>query len=127
MKNGDPLCGGSAIVISNSRSLKTRVSFLERAVAAEPGVANTHLFLGIATLALDRRDAAKSALQEALRLDSKVAVTAHIYLADLYARQERYTEAADELRIYLAASPGAPNAPRLKAKEAELRARTKPR
>ena len=101
--------------------------FLERAVAAEPGVANTHLFLGIATLALDRRGAAKSALQEALRLDSKGAVTAHIYLADLYARQERYTEAADELQIYLAASPGAPNAPRLKAKEAELRARTKPR
>ena len=122
-----PALRGLGYCYLEQQKFEDAAQFLERAVAAEPGVPNTHLFLGIATLALDRRDAAKSALQEALRLDSKVAVTAHIYLADLYARQERYTEAANELRIYLAASPGAPNAARLKAKEAELRARTKQR
>ena len=122
-----PALRGLGYCYLEQQKFEDAAQFLERAVAAEPGVANTRLFLGIAALALDRRDAAKSALQEALRLDAKIAVTAHIYLADLYARQERYTEAADELRIYLAASPGAPNAARLKAKEAELRARTKQR
>ena len=122
-----PALRGLGYCYLEQQKFEDAAQFLERAVAAEPGVANTHLFFGIASLALDRRDAAKNALQEALKLDSKGAVTAHIYLADLYARQERYTDAADELRIYLAASPGAPNAAKLKAKEAELRARTKPR
>ena len=122
-----PALRGLGYCYLEQQKSEAAAQLLERAVAAEPGVANTHLFLGIASLALDRRDAAKSALQEALRLDSKIAVTAHVYLADLYARQERYTEAADELRIYLAASPGAPNAAKLKAKEAELRARAKQR
>jgi tetratricopeptide (TPR) repeat protein len=120
-----PALRGLGYCYLEQQKFEDAAKFLERAVAAEPGVANTHLFFGIASLALDRRDAARRALQEALRLDSKVAVTSHIYLADLYARQQLYTEAADELRIYVAASPGAPNAARLKAKEAELRALTK--
>ena len=120
-----PALRGLGYCYLEQQKFEDAAQFLERAVASEPGVANTHLFFGIASLALDRRDAANKALQEALRLDSKVAVTAHIYLADPYTRQERYTEAADELRIYLAARPGAPNAAKLKAKEAELRARTK--
>jgi len=120
-----PALRGLGYCYLEQQKFEDAAQFLERAVAAEPGVANTHLFFGIASLALDRRGPAKNALQEALRLDSKAAVTAHIYLADLYARQEQYTEAADELRIYLAARPGAPNAAKLRAKEAELRARTK--
>ena len=120
-----PALRGLGYCYLEQQKFEDAARFLERAIAAEPGVANTHLFMGIASLALDRREPAKNALQESLRLDPKVAVTAHIYLADLYARQERYTEAADELKIYLTASPGAPNAARLKAKEAELRARTK--
>ena len=120
-----PALRGLGYCYLEQQKFEDAAQFLERAVAAEPGVANTHLFFGIASLALDRRSAAKNALHEALRLDSKAAVTAHIYIADLYAREGLYTEAADELRIYLAASPGAPNAAKLKAKEAELRARTK--
>jgi len=120
-----PALRGLGYCYLEQQKFEDAARFLERAVAAEPGVANTHLFLGIASLALDRRDPAKSALQESLRLDPKIAVTAHIYLADLYARQERFTDAADELRIYLSASPGAPNAARLKEKEASLRARAK--
>ena len=101
------------------------IRYLERAIEVDPSIANAHLFLGIATLAIDRRDEAKKALQEALKLDAKAAVTAHIYLADLHAREERYKDAANELRIYLDARPDAPNAARLKAKEAEMRAKAK--
>jgi tetratricopeptide (TPR) repeat protein len=101
------------------------VQYLERAIQVDPAIANTHLFLGIATLAIDRRDEARRALQEALKLDNKAAVTAHIYLADLYTREERFKDAANELRNYLNARPDAPNADRWKAKEADLRARAK--
>jgi tetratricopeptide (TPR) repeat protein len=101
------------------------IRYLERAIQVDPSIANAHLFLGIATLANDRRDEAKKALQEALKLDAKAAVTAHIYLADLHAREERYKDAANELRIYLDARPDAPNAARLKAKENEMRAKAK--
>jgi regulator of sirC expression with transglutaminase-like and TPR domain len=66
-------------------------------------------------------------LQEALKIDSKSALTAHVYLADLYAREGRYKEAANELRTYLDASPDAPNAARLRANEASLRALAKER
>jgi tetratricopeptide (TPR) repeat protein len=100
--------------------------YLERALSVDPNNSNSHLFLGIATLALDRRDEAFNSLQQALKLDSRGAVTAHIYLADLHAREGRYKQAADELRVYLDARPDAPNAARLRMREAELRARAKP-
>ena len=101
------------------------IQFLERAIQVDPSTADTHLYLGIAALAIDRRDEARLALQEALKIDARAAVTAHIYLADLHAREERYKDAANELRIFLDARPDAPNAARLKAKEAEMRARAK--
>ena len=97
------------------------IQYLERAIQVDPSIANAHLFLGIAALSIDRRDEAKKSLQEALKIDSRGSVTAHIYLADIYAREERFKDAANELRMYLDARPDAPNAPRLKAKEAELR------
>ena len=99
------------------------IDYLERATAIEPGIANSQLFLGIANLALDRREPAGRALTEALKIDSRRAVTAHIYLADLYTRENKFKDAADELRAYLTARPDAPNAQSLAAKEAELRSR----
>jgi tetratricopeptide (TPR) repeat protein len=101
------------------------IGYLERAITKAPDNANSHLFLGIANLALDRRDTARASLLEALKIDKGRAVTAHMYLADVYARSGKFKEAADELRTYLSAKPEAPNAARLRAKEAELRERAK--
>ena len=120
-----PALRGLGFCYLEQQKFAEAVQYLEHAIQVDPTVANTHLFLGIATLAIDRRDAARKALQEALKLDSKGAVSAHIYLADIHAREERFKEAANELRIYLDARPDAPNAARLKAKEAEMRARAK--
>ncbi len=50
-------------------------------------------------------------------------MTAHVYMADIYARDRQYKQAADELQTYLRARPNAPNAARLKTMEADLRAR----
>lgn len=124
-EDSGPALRGLGYCYLEQQKFADAVQRLERAIAVEPAIANTHLFLGIASLALDKREAARQSFQEALKIDRKGAVTAHIYLADLYAREERYKEAASELKIYLDARPDAPNAARLKAKEAELRARTK--
>ncbi len=120
-----PALRGAGYCKLEQQQFEDAIKYLERALAVEPNFADTQLFLGIANLSLDRREAAERALQQALKLDSDRAITAHIYLADLYARQQRYREAADELRTYLKARPGAPNAAKLKATEAELRARSK--
>ena len=124
-EDSGPALRGLGYCYLEQQKFADAVQRLERAIVVEPAMANTHLFLGIASLALDKREAARQSLQEALKIDRKGAVTAHVYLADLYAREERYKEAANELRIYLDVRPDAPNAARLKAKEAELRARTK--
>jgi tetratricopeptide (TPR) repeat protein len=97
------------------------IGFFERAILIDPNVAQSHLFLGVARLVAGRNEQARSALTEALRLDRDGAVTAHIYLANLDSSEKRYKDAADHLKAYLAARPNAPDAPRLKQREAELR------
>jgi Tfp pilus assembly protein PilF len=52
--------------------------------------------LGIANLELDRREAAKASLAKALLINPP-AIRAHIYLANLYAKDHQFKEAADEL------------------------------
>jgi tetratricopeptide (TPR) repeat protein len=97
------------------------IEFFERAILIDPNVAQSHLFLGVARLAVGRYAQARPALMEALRLDPNGAVTAHVYLANLDTSEKRYKDAADHLKAYLAARPDAPDAPRLKQREAELR------
>lgn len=97
--------------------------YLMRALESDYDDADSHLFLGIALLNLKQPALAEQALHESLRLDNVRAASAHVYLADLYSRQERYGAAADELHVYLAARPAAPNAAKLKEKEAQLRAK----
>ena len=121
----EPALRGAGYCNLTQQKYAEAVEYLDRATAIKPDNAQTWLFLGIASLALDRREPARQSLQRALSLDAERGVTAHIYLADLYAREQRYREAADELQAYLKAKPKAPNAERLKQREAELRERAK--
>ncbi len=95
----------------------------ERAIAADPDNFNAHLLHGIANVELDRRDAARASLRQALKLSPDGAARAHIYLANLYARERAFREAADELHAYLAINPNAPDADRLRQAEAQWRGR----
>jgi len=124
-ENYGPALRGAGYCKLEQQKFDEAIRYFEQAIGTDPSVARTHLFLGIANLALDRREPARKALQQSLKIDAEQAVTAHVYLADLYAREEHYREAADELRVYLEARPTAPNAAALKAKEAALRARAK--
>src|SRR6266566_2472106 len=98
------------------------IEFFEKSISADPNNANTNLLLGIANLELDRREEAKQALLKALSF-TPPAVRAHIYLANVYAKEHLYQQAADELQKYLEAEPMAPDRSNLKSIESQWRAK----
>lgn len=98
---------------------------LERSYALEPNVALTLLLLGYANLSLDRYEEAKQCLQQALKLGPESAARAHVYLAEVFAHEQKFKEAADAIRAYLKVKPDAADAAKLKEMEADWRARGK--
>jgi len=117
-----PALRGSGLCKFQQGKFADAITDLELATTVEPGVATTFLFLGVAEMALDRREKARAALQQAIRMDPVGAVRAHVHLADLNVRENRMHEAAAELRAYLAAAPNAPDAEKFRNIEAQIRA-----
>lgn len=117
-----PALRGSGLCKFEQGKFAEAVMDLELATTVEPDVANTHLYLGIAQLALDHRVPARAALQQAVRIDPVGAARAHVHLADLNMRENKMHEAAAELRAYLEAAPNAPDAQKFRDIEAQIRA-----
>jgi tetratricopeptide (TPR) repeat protein len=105
--------------------LADAIQFFDKAVAAEPDSAWGFLLLGMANFELDRREQARLALQQAVKIDANQAARAHLYLANLYVREQHYLQAADELHAYLEIIPSDPNAVELRKTEADWRANPK--
>ena len=99
---------------------------LERAFTLDPKAALTLMLLGYANLSVNRTEPAKECLQEALKLDATNAARAHIYLGEIFAHEQKFTEAADSVRAYLKAKPDAADAAQLKELETKWRAQGKP-
>jgi len=99
---------------------------LEKAYSLEPTVPMTLMLLGYANLSLDRYEEAKQCLQQALKIGAESVPRAHVYLAEVYAHDGSYREAAEEVHLYLKLKPDSPDASRLKELESQWRARIKP-
>jgi len=99
---------------------------LEKAYVLEPNVPMTLLLLGYANLSLNRHEEARQCLQQALKLNAESAARAHVYLAEIFAHEQKFKEAADEIRAYLKANPRAADAASLQKMEADWRARSNP-
>lgn len=95
---------------------------LEKAFSLEPDVPMTLLLLGYANLSVNHYEEAKLCLQEALRKDSVTTARAHVYLAEVFAHEQNFKAAADEIRDYLKAKPNAADAAQLRAMETKWRA-----
>jgi len=119
----EPAVRGSGICKFQQGRLTDAVAELERATTLDPGIASTYLFLGIANVSLDRREAGRKALEKALSLDAALAARAHVHLANLYLKEDRFKDAATELDAYLSAAPNAPDAEKLKAVRAQIDSR----
>ncbi len=107
------------------RQFPAAVSNLEKAFVLEPNAPLTLLLLGYANLSLNRYEEAKQCLQQALKLNPESAARAHVYLAEIYAREQKFKEAADGIRAYLKAKPDAADAASLRKMEEDWRARSK--
>ena len=107
------------------KQFEAAVNNLERAFVLEPKVPLTLMLLGYANLSLNRHEPAKQCLKEALKLGPESAARAHVYLAEVYAHEQKFKEAADEIRAYLKAKPDAADADSLRKMEADWRARGK--
>jgi tetratricopeptide (TPR) repeat protein len=118
-----PALRGMGLCMLQTQHPAEAVELLTQSAEIEPGEALTHMFLGFALTGANQLPRAESSLRKALKLDAARAARAHAYLADLYARENKFAEAADELHQYLTAQPNAPDAAKLKAMEAEWRAK----
>ncbi|HEU0180024.1 MAG TPA: tetratricopeptide repeat protein [Blastocatellia bacterium] len=107
------------------KQFEVAASNLERAFVIEPKVPLTLLLLGYANLSLGRYEPAKQCLQEALKLGPESAARAYVYLADVFAHEQKFKEAADSIRRYLTLKPDAADATDLRKMESDWRARGK--
>lgn len=107
------------------KQFESAVSNLERAFVIEPKVPLTLLLLGYANLSLSRYEPAKQCLEEALKLGPESAARAHVYLAEVYAHEQKFKEAADSIRQYLTMKPDSADAADLRKMESDWRARGK--
>ncbi|HMV46669.1 MAG TPA: tetratricopeptide repeat protein, partial [Blastocatellia bacterium] len=101
------------------------VANLEKAYVLEPSAPMTLLLLGYGNLSLQRYEEARQCLEQALKLNGESAARAHVYLAEIFAHEQKFKEAADEIRAYLKANPKASDAASLQKMEADWRARSK--
>jgi tetratricopeptide (TPR) repeat protein len=118
-----PALRGMGVCMLQTQHPIEAVELLLRSSEIEPDEALTQMFLGFAQMSVEQPRLAEESLRKALKLDAVRAVRAHAYLADLYARENKFAEAANELRQYLAAQPNAADAAKLKTMEAEWRAK----
>jgi len=121
-----PALRGSGYCKLEKKEFARAIDDFERSISAEPENANTYLLLGIAYLELDQREPARRALEKALSFRTQSVPRAHIHLANLYALEHQYQQAADQLRMYLDAAPAAPDAKEMREMEAKWRARSAP-
>jgi tetratricopeptide (TPR) repeat protein len=122
----EPALGGAGYALLSLARYEESATFLEKAIQLDSSRTQNLVFLGIANLALSRWARSQEVLERALKLDAAGAVSAHMYLADVFAGQHLYDRAADELRTYLRLNPEAPNADRLRQREKYFRSQKSP-
>jgi tetratricopeptide (TPR) repeat protein len=120
-----PALRGSGLALFQQGKYAEAADYLERASNSEPDNATDYYFLGIADVALDRREQARASLQKALSIDPVASIRAHVHLASLLIKENRLQEAAQELETYLQAVPSPFDGDKLRALLARLRSGTK--
>jgi tetratricopeptide (TPR) repeat protein len=120
-----PALRGAGYCNIQQRKYEVAIGLLEKSLIYEPKIALSHMLLGYANLSLNRYEQAKRELQQALKLGADSVVRARVYLAEVLAHEQKFKEAADEIRAYLRLKPGAPDAESLRKLEADWRARSK--
>ncbi len=87
------------------KNISAAIDSLRRAVAASPASVNSQMWFGKALWKDGRFDEAETHFRQAYKLGGRQVPIVHLYLAQLYDRQKRYREEANELELYLKEEP----------------------
>jgi Tfp pilus assembly protein PilF len=88
--------------------------------------ATAHMYLGIALLRQSKFDESEKELLTATQANATQLGMANYYLGGLYWRKKDYPRAVEQLEKYLASTPNAPDADRVRATIKEFRSRITP-
>ena len=99
---------------------------LREALKRNNSSATAHMYLGIALLRQRKFDEAEPELLVATQANAAQLGMANYYLAGLYWRKKDYNRAVEQLEKYLASTPNAPDAERVRATIQDFRGRITP-
>ena len=114
------------IALLESKQLAHAEEQLREAVKQNNNSATAHMYLGIALLRQTKFEEAEQELLVATQANAAQLGMANYYLAGLYWRKKDYTRAVEQLEKYLAFTPNAPDAERVRATIKEFRSRITP-
>jgi len=101
------------------------IEWLKKCAELDSSNANVYMYMGIAYGNNRELDQAETALKKAYQLGGTQAADAHLYLAGLYNKQERYAEAVKELELYLREASNVKNSAPIKETIIKLKEKAK--
>ncbi len=105
--------------------LPQALEHLEKAAQMEPNNANAQMMLGLAYGTGRVFDKSEAAFRKALEIGGEAAAEAHFYLAGLFNKQERYSDARQELEQFLKEGKNVKDQTQIKAMIEKLKEKEK--
>ena len=101
------------------------IEWLKRAAELDAGNPNVFMMLGLAYGNINSLDESETALKTAYQLGGAGAADAHLYLAGIYNKRERYPDAVRELELYLKEAKGLKDPTQIKEMITKMKAKGK--
>jgi len=109
------------IALLESKQFSQAEQELREALKRNSSAATAHMYLGIALLRQNKYEEAEKELLVAAEANTAHLGMANYYLGGIYWRKKDYPHAVEQLEKYLAATPNAPDAERVRGTIKELR------